>query len=189
MAESDAWNVAVAIMENVREAQKRAERDSLRFIGLAVAFVFLKVSAASELTFAGLKLQDLELVRIALLPVAAYEMAYWVKAETLTRVYAAALTDHLDDRFAAGDPPPHVRPPDWDLLQDIHHVLPRLGKSVFVAATAGLMFALLLAAVVSNLVDAADSHLFWAILSTAVTVIFVAAAIYLAFPAHVSLVG
>ena len=189
MVESDAWSVAVAIIDNVREGQKRAERDSLRFIGLVIVFIFLKVSAASELTFAGLKLEDLELVRIALLPVAAYEMVYWVKAETVTRVYAGALTRHLDIRFGREGIPAHVKPPDWDLLQDLHHALKKPGKSGLVLATAIAMSALLLVAAISNLVDAADSHVLWALLSTVITVMFMAAAIYLVFPRHVSLVG
>lgn len=174
MAEVDPWDVARSIMENIREVQGRAERDSLRFLGLSATFFFLRLSAASEVSVFGLRIEDLLLLRIALLPVAAYVVLLYVKAQTLTAEYAKGLNEQIAEHLPFL--PNHVRPPDWDLLRDMGSSMPRM-RRLIPSLAALVMSGLVIAGLVVNLGDSAGAHLTFAIASALVSLLLLIAAV------------
>lgn len=185
-AQVDPWDVAKSIIENIREVQRRAERDSLRFIGLSAAFVFLRLSAASEVSVLGLRIEDLLLLRIALLPVAAYVMFLYAKSQALTREYAMGLNRHAIEYLPSL--PDHVRPPDWDILRDIGSSLPRVRRGIPSLALLA-MGSLLIGALVANLADSSSSHLAFAIASASLTILLIIAAFAAETLSKASMVG
>ena len=93
-SESSQWQIALTVMENVREVQRRAESDSLRYVGLVAAFLAIRGSATSSLSILGLQINDIQLIQFALVPAAAFFAIRYAKAQ----VHTASLAEFLGDR-------------------------------------------------------------------------------------------
>jgi hypothetical protein len=51
--EPSQWQIAVTIMENVREVQRRADSDGLRYMGLVAAFLVIRGAGHPHYLFLG----------------------------------------------------------------------------------------------------------------------------------------
>jgi hypothetical protein len=52
-SEPSQWQIALAVMENIREVQRRADSDSLRYIGLVAAFLVIRGQGRPPSLFLG----------------------------------------------------------------------------------------------------------------------------------------
>jgi hypothetical protein len=89
--EPSKWQIALTLMGNVREVQRRAESDSLRYIGLVAAFLVIRGSGTSSLSILGLQVNDTKLIQFALVPAAAFFAIRYAKAQVLTASLAQFL--------------------------------------------------------------------------------------------------
>lgn len=177
-SEPSHWQVAQALMANIRELQRRAETDSIRFGLLAAGFLVVRGSAASSLSILGLQIDDLTLVQFAIVPLAAFLALRFLKAQVLTASCGSILGHHMARHLETV--PTLVCPADWDLVRDMTHRSPRRLHSLsFVVSMA--MFAAVVAALAVNAVDATAGNWVAALISMLATdvLIFTAA---LAFP-------
>jgi hypothetical protein len=94
-AESSQWQIALTVMENVREVQRRAESDGLRYVGIVGAFLAIRGSATPSLSILGLEINDTKLIQFALVPAAAFFAIRYAKAQVLTVSLGNFLTSHL----------------------------------------------------------------------------------------------
>ena len=116
--ESSQWQIALTVMENARDVQRRAESDSLRYVTLVAAFLAIRESATSSLSILGLQISDTTLIQFALVPAAAFFAIRYAKAQVLTASLAQFLASHLDKMPGASL---MICPPDWDIVRDITH--------------------------------------------------------------------
>lgn len=168
--ESSQWQIALTIMDNVREVQRRAESDSLRYVGLVAAFLAIRGSATSSLSILGLHIDDTKLIQFALVPAAAFFAIRYAKAQVLTASLAQVLTSHLATLPVA---PPMTCPPDWDIIRDISH---RFGwvRRLLPGGLELVMYALVAVGTVVNLLDSTSTNRSWALLAAAATALLFA---------------
>lgn len=169
--EPSQWQVARAVMQNIREAQGRAEGDSLRFIALIAAFLVIRGSAASTLSVAGLQIDDLRIIQFAIVPLGAFLALRYARAQALTASLAKLLGTHLGDHLPAV--PKLVCPPDWDILRNVAERV-RPARRLLTFAAWSTMYGLVVTGVVINSIDATSANSGWAILSAVVTIIVLA---------------
>src|SRR4030095_14174578 len=117
--EPSQWQIAVTVMENVRECQRRADSDGLRYIGLVAAYLVIRGAGASSLSILGLQVHDTKLIQFALVPAAAFFAIRDTKAQVLTASLAQFLGSHLAEKLPGVSP--MTCPPDWDIIRDITH--------------------------------------------------------------------
>ena len=89
------WEVATGLMGNIGEAQRRAERDSLRLGLVTAGFLVLRFSATDRISVAGVVISDPSIVIYGLLPYAALLALNFVKAQALTAYVAVRLRSHM----------------------------------------------------------------------------------------------
>ena len=89
--EPSQWQITLTIMENIREVQRRADSDSLRYIGVVAAFLVIRGARASSLSILGLQINDTRLIQFALVPAAAFFAIRYAKAQVLTQSLAQVL--------------------------------------------------------------------------------------------------
>src|SRR5215204_1863943 len=169
--ESSQWQIALTVMENVREVQRRAESDSLRYVGLVAAFLAIRGSATSSLSILGLQIHDTKLIQFTLVPAAAFFAIRYAKAQVLTVSLAQFLTSYLAKHLPGV--PPMIRPPDWDIVRDISHRVGWVGR-LLPGGLELVMYALVVAGTVVNLFDSTDTNRSWALLATAATALLFA---------------
>jgi hypothetical protein len=169
--EPSQWQIALTVMHNAREVQRRADSDGLRYVGLLVAFLLIRESATSSLTFLGLEINDTKLIQFALVPAAAFFAIRYSKAQVLSGEFARFLRRHLENHLPGV--PSLTCPPDWDLVRDITHRAPPLGRLLPVGLEVS-MYAVVAAGAIVNLLDATDDNRIWAWLTTAATVVLLA---------------
>jgi hypothetical protein len=169
-AESSQWQIALTVMENVREVQRRAESDGLRYVGIVAAFLAIRGSATPSLSILGLEINDTKLIQFALVPAAAFFAIRYAKAQVLTVSLGSFLTSHLAKLPGV---PTMVSPPDWDILRDITH---RFGwvRRLLPGGLELVMYALVVAGTVVNLLDSTDTNRSWTLLATAATALLFA---------------
>jgi len=157
-------------MENARDVQRRAESDSLRYVTLVAAFLAIRESATSSLSILGLQISDTTLIQFALVPAAAFFAIRYAKAQVLTASLAQFLASHLDKMPGASL---MICPPDWDIVRDITH---RFGwvRRLLPGGLELVMYALVVAGTVVNLLDSTDINRIWALLATAATALLFA---------------
>ncbi|MBD3924287.1 hypothetical protein IEZ26_06610 [Nocardioides cavernae] len=110
------WEVTTELMGNIREAQRRAEKDSLRLALVTAGFLVLSFSATDQIAVAGVVVSDPSIVLYGLLPYAALLALSFVKAQELTTCIARRLRIHMhEDQM---DVPREAYPMDWDALRD-----------------------------------------------------------------------
>ena len=168
--ESSQWQIALTVMENARDVQRRAESDSLRYVTLVAAFLAIRESATSSLSILGLQISDTTLIQFALVPAAAFFAIRYAKAQVLTASLAQFLASHLDKMPGASL---MICPPDWDIVRDITH---RFGwvRRLLPGGLELVMYALVVAGTVVNLLDSTDINRIWALLATAATALLFA---------------
>lgn len=110
--------MTVTVMENIWEVQRRADSDSLRYIGLVAAFLVIRGAGASSLSILGLQIHDTKLIQFALVLAAAFFVIRYAKAQVLTESFAQFLRRQLEK---LPDVSPMIGPPDWDIIRDITH--------------------------------------------------------------------
>jgi hypothetical protein len=169
--ESSQWQIALTVMENVREVQRRAESDSLRYVGLVAAFLAIRGSATSSLSILGLQINDIQLIQFALVPAAAFFAIRYAKAQVLT----ASLSEFLGSHFAKQlqGVSPMICPPDWDIIRDMAHRFDWVHR-LLPGGLELVMYALVVAGTVVNLFDSTDTNRSWALLATAATALLFA---------------
>jgi hypothetical protein len=170
--ESSQWQIALTVMENVREVQRRAESDGLRYVGLVAAFLAIRGSATSSLSILGLQINDIQLIQFALVPAAAFFAIRYAKAQVLTASLSEFLASHFAKQLQGVSP--MTCPPDWDIIRDMTH---RFGwvRRLLPGGLELVMYALVVAGTVVNLFDSTDMNRSWALLATAATVLLFAA--------------
>jgi hypothetical protein len=164
--EPSQWQIALTVMRNAREVQRRADSDGLRYVGLLAAFLLIRESATSSLTFLGLEINDTKLIQFALVPAAAFFAIRYSKAQVLSGELAQFLRCHFEKNLP--DVPPLARPPDWDIARDITHRVPPLGRLVPVGMEVA-MYAVVIVGAIVNLLDATETNRLWAWLTSAAT--------------------
>ena len=171
--ESSQWQIALTVMENARDVQRRAESDSLRYVTLVAAFLAIRESATSSLSILGLQISDTTLIQFALVPAAAFFAIRYAKAQVLTASLAQFLAFHLDKMPGASLMICH---PDLDIVRDIAH---RFGwvRRFLPGGLELVMYALVVAGTVVNLLDSTDMNRIWALLATAATALLFATTI------------
>ena len=169
--ESSQWQIALTVIENVREVQRRAESDSLRYVGLVAAFLAIRGSATSSLSILGLQINDIQLIQFALVPAAAFFAIRYAKAQVLTASLAQVLTSHLAKHMP--NISPLTRPPDWDIIRDITHRFGWVGR-LLPGGLELVMYAFVVAGTVVNLLDSTGTNRSWALLATAATALLFA---------------
>jgi hypothetical protein len=164
--EPSQWQIAVTVMENVREVQRRADSDGLRYIGLVAAYLVIRGAGASSLSILGLQVHDTKLIQFALVPAAAFFAIRYTKAQVLTASLAQFLGSHLAEKLPGVSP--MTCPPDWDIIRDITHRV-RPTRRLLPAGVEVAMYILVAAGAVVNLLDSTDRNRTWALLATAAT--------------------
>jgi hypothetical protein len=164
--EPSQWQIAVTVMENVREVQRRADSDGLRYIGLVAAYLVIRGAGASSLSILGLQVHDTKLIQFALVPAAAFFAIRYTKAQVLTASLAQFLGSHLAGKLPGVSP--MTCPPDWDIIRDITHRV-RPTRRLLPAGVEVAMYILVAAGAVVNLLDSTDRNRTWALLATAAT--------------------
>ena len=185
-SEPSQWQIALSVMENVREVQRRAESDSLRYIGLLAAFLAIRGSVTSSLSIFGLQIDDTQPIQFAIVPTAAFVAIRYGKAQVLT----AALAEFLRLQFADQLPgvPRLVCPPDWDIVRDIHRRVGRIGR-LLPAGAALTMHALVVAGCVINLLDSTSQNRGWALCSISATAVIIASGLLAMSEWRTSVIG
>ncbi len=82
--EPSSWQVAEALISNIRDATRRAETDSLLFVAITVGFLIVRSSNASSLSIIGLQITNLQIVQFSLPPLAASLALRYAEAERLS---------------------------------------------------------------------------------------------------------
>jgi len=168
--EPSSWQVAEALISNIRDVTRRAETDSLLFVGIIVGFLIARGSAASSLSIIGLQITNLHIVQFALPPLAAFLALRYAKAQRLSASIGIQLRTLLDDDLPSV--PITVSPPDWDVVRDVA-VRMRSVSKFFSMGTSMVMFGLVAAGTVVNLVDAKGSNIPWVAISGLVTALII----------------
>lgn len=168
--EPSPWQVAEALILNLRDIIRRAETDSLLFVGIIFGFLITRSSAASSLSVIGLQITNLRVVQFALPPLAAFLALRYAKAQSLSVSIGMRLRSLLDDDLPSV--PIAVSPPDWDIARDVAVRVPSVSK-FFAMGTSVTMFGLTIAGAVVNLVDAKDSSISWAVVTGLVTALII----------------
>ena len=168
--EPSSWQVAEALILNLRDIIRRAETDSLLFVGIILGFLITRSSAASSLSVIGLQITNLRVVQFALPPLAAFLALRYAKAQRLSVSIGMRLRSLLDDDLPSV--PIAVSPPDWDIVRDVAVRVPSVSK-FFAMGTSATMFGLAIAGAVVNLVDAMDSSISWAVITGLVTALII----------------
>ena len=171
-SEPSHWQTALAVMENIREVQRRADSDSLRYIGLVVAFLVIRASGASSLSILGLHITDTKLIQFALVPIAAFFAIRYAKAQVLTASLSQFLGAHLANHLPSVSP--MTCPPNWDILRDMTRRVGRVG-ALLPGGLELVMYAVIVAGIIVNLNDATDSNRSWALLAILGTIMLFAA--------------
>jgi hypothetical protein len=174
--EPSQWQITVTVMENIREVQRRADSDGLRYIGLVAAFLVIRGAGASSLSILGLQIHDTKLIQFALVPAAAFFAIRWAKAQDLAESFAQLLRRQLEK---LPDVSPMIGPPDWDIIRDIAHRAHHAHRvdRVRRLLSGGLeltMYMLVVAGAVINLLDSTDRNRTWALLATGATALLLA---------------
>lgn len=168
--EPSSWQVAEALISNIRDVTRRAETDSLLFMAIIIGFIVVRSSAASSLSIIGLQVTNLHVVQFSLPPAAAFLALRYAKAQRLTVSIGMQLRSLLDHDLPSV--PIAVCPPDWDVVRDVAVRMPSVSK-LLSAGTSVVMFGLVVAGAVVNLVDAQGSNIPWATISGLVTALVV----------------
>lgn len=167
-SEPSQWQIAVAVMENIREVQRRADSDSLRYIGLVAGFLVIRGSGASSFSILGLHINDTKLIQFALVPIAAFFAIRYARAQVLTASLSQFLRSHLADHLPSVSP--MTCPPDWDMVRDMTRRVGRAGR--FLPGGLELvMYAFVVVGIVVNLNDATDLNKSWALVATSSTIL------------------
>lgn len=162
----DVWDVANALMANVREAQNRAESDTLRFVVVAVAFLIVRASAASAITFGGFTIANPRVVQFALVPYAAFLAIRYTKATRLVDRIVDRLSVVLED--ISPPLPLEAFPVDWDNVRNgsnVTRVSLERARWFFPA----VMGVAVLIGLGLSWYDASESDYIWIILATLAT--------------------
>jgi hypothetical protein len=167
-SEPSHWQTALAVMENIREVQRRADSDSLRYIGLVAAFLVIRSSGASSLSILGLHINDTKLIQFALVPIAAFFAIRYARAQVLTASFSQFLRSHFTDSLPGVSP--MICPPDWDMVRDMTRRVGRVGR-LLPGGLELVMYALVVIGIVVNLNDATDLNRGWALLATSSTIL------------------
>jgi hypothetical protein len=162
------WQIALAVMENIREVQRRADSDSLRYIGLVAAFLVIRGSGASSFSILGLHVDDTKLIQFALVPIAAFFAIRYARAQVLTASLSQFLRSHLANHLPGVSP--MTCPPDWDMLRDMTRRVGRIGRLLPGGLELG-MYALVAVGIFVNLDDATDLNKSWALVATSSTIL------------------
>jgi|Tabmets5t2r1_1033131.scaffolds.fasta_scaffold28361_2 hypothetical protein len=171
-SEPSQWQIALAVMENIREVQRRADSDSLRYIGLVAAFLVIRGSGASSFSILGLHVNDTRLIQFALVPVAAFFAIRYARAQVLTASLSQFLRSHIATHLPSVSP--MTCPPDWDMLRDMTRRVGRIGRLLPGGLELG-MYVLVVVGIVVNLNDATDLNKSWALVATSSTILLFAA--------------
>jgi len=171
-SEPSQWQIALAVMGNIREVQRRADSDSLRYIGLVAAFLVIRGSGASSFSILGLHVDDTKLIQFALVPIAAFFAIRYARAQVLTASLSQFLRSHLANHLPSVSP--MTCPPDWDMLRDMTRRVGRIGRLLPGGLELG-MYALVIAGIFVNLNDATDLNKSWALVATSSTILLFAA--------------
>lgn len=169
-----AWQVAEAIIANIREIQRRAESDSLFFVATIAGFLVVRGSGASSLSVVGLQITDLKLIQFSFVPIATFLALRYAKAEILTNSLATELRSLLEDHSPRITE--SVSPPDWDITRDIA-VRVRSFHRFFPLGTSVAMSGFISAGVVINIIDTTAHNVSWEILSGLATALLVVLAV------------
>lgn len=160
--ELSSWQVAEALILNIRDVTRRAEVDSLLFIATIIGFLVVKGGGASSLSVIGLQITNFQTVQFALAPLAAFLALRYAKAETLSASIGMQLRDLLHDNLPFV--PITVSPPDWNIVRDVAVRMRSVSRFFPIGASAA-MFGFVAAGVVVNLLDAKGSDILWAVIS------------------------
>lgn len=166
--EPSSWQIAEALIVNIRDISRRAEADSLLFIATIVGFLVARGAGASSFSVAGLQITNLQIVQFALAPIAAFLALRYAKAERLSASIGRRLRELLDDDLPTV--PIAVSPPDWDVMRDIA-VRMRPVSRFLPMGTSVVMFGFVAAGIFVNLLDARSSSISWAIISSVAAVL------------------
>jgi hypothetical protein len=167
-SEPSQWQIALAVMENIREVQRRADSDSLRYIGLVAAFLVIRGSGASSFSILGLHVNDTKLIQFALVPIAAFFAIRYARAQVLTASLSQFLRSHLANHLPSVSP--MTCPPDWDMVRDMTRRVGRVGR-LLPGGLELVMYAFVVAGIVVNLNDATDLNKSWALVATSSTIL------------------
>jgi hypothetical protein len=163
--EPSQWQITLTIMENIREVQRRADSDGLRYIGAVAAFLVIRGSGASSLSILGLHINDTRLIQFALVPAAAFFAIRYSKAQILTQSLAQCLRKQLEKLPGVSH---MICPPDWDIIRDVAHRIGR-GDRLLSGGLELAMYTLIVMGAVINLLDSTVGNRIWAVLATGAT--------------------
>jgi hypothetical protein len=165
------WQVAEALISNVRDITRRAETDSLLFVAIIVGFLITRGAGASSLSIVGLQITNPQTIQLALPPLAAFLALRYAKAERLSASIGRRLRNLLDGDLPSV--PLEVSPPDWDVVRDVA-VRMRSASGFFPIGASVVMFGLVGVGVVVNLLDLkSGSGIYWAAISGFATVLII----------------
>ena len=167
-----AWEVATALMDNLREAQRRAAGDVLRFAVVGAVFAVVRGSAASSVTFAGFTIANPRIVEFAVVPYAAFLATRFMKAQLLTDSIEASLKRHLGHTGLGV--PAEVLPMDWGLSRN-RSAATGIGLELSRSVTPAVMLGAVAVGLAFSWYDTSDADSIWCALSTAATVVLLAA--------------
>ena len=165
------WQVAEALIVNVRDISRRAETDSLLFVAIIVGFLIARSAGPSSLSVIGFQITKPQIIQLILPPLAAFLTLRYAKAETLSASIGMRLRRLLDDDLPSV--PIAVSPPDWDVVRDVA-VRMRSASGFFPMGASMVMFGLVGVGVALNLLDAkSGSDIYWAAISGFATMLII----------------
>ena len=160
--EPSQWQVAEALILNIRDVARRAEVDSLLFVSAILGFLIVRGTGASSLSVIGLQITNLQAVQFTLVPLAAFLALRYAKAERLSASIGRQLRDLLHDNLPSV--PVTVSPPDWNIVRDLAVRMPAVRRFLPIGASAA-MFGFITVGGVVNLLDAKGANVPWAVIS------------------------
>jgi len=168
--EPSSWQVAEALISNIRDITRRAEADSLLFVATIIGFLVVRGTGASSLSVIGLQITNFQTVQFALAPLAAFLALRYAKAERLSASIGMQLRNLLHDNLPSV--PIVVSPPDWNIVRDVA-VRMRSVSSFFPIGISAAMFGFVAAGVVVNLLDAKGPNIPWAVTSGLISALII----------------
>lgn len=168
--EPSAWQLAEALIANIRDVTRRAEGDSLLFIATAVGFLVVRSSGVSSLSAIGLQITNIGIIQFALTPIGAFLALRFAKAEALTTSLSSELRSLLVEHLP--HIPKAVAPPDWDVVRDICVRARRVGTFIPVGFSM-VMLGIAVAGSIVNTFDAGSADIAWVITSNAAVALLI----------------
>jgi hypothetical protein len=168
----DPWLVCVALMDNLREAQGRAQGDVLRFAVVGAAFLVLRATVSS-ISFAGIDIANPRIAEYALVPYAAFLGMRFVKAQRISDAIEVGLVRFVTDSGLRV--PMQAMPIDWGLSRN-RSAAAGLSLARSHLVTPGVMAFAVLVALGISWYDAVDhGDIIWCLLASMATTVVVIA--------------